>query len=222
MLKIKLPRLLLLQMCVLILSISSTGCAGVNRYYLVAVPVANSEGTGITKRGVIELDSLTIILRPSYRIDIGYDHTYYKPNQYGFQVRSYKEWEISARPPKFFYIDVLIKPNVANIAFDPTKVVLISKNGERILASGYEGPLAVNSRRTYALGLCKARSPIDSSWPKLTLYIGKDYCFAFRFDIPPTADAEFSLELNGISFGEREIHIPVIRYITETIVTYES
>ncbi len=206
----------------LFLSLGLNGCAGVYRYYLVAVPVADVNGSGITKKGVINLDDLNITLRPSYRINIGADHTHYKPSQYGFQMRYYRDEDLVTKPPKFFYIDILIKSNVAGISFDPTKVVLINKNKERVIAFGYAGPLAINSRNNYALSLCKPRSTVDSSWPKLILYTGKDYCFAVRFDVPPTVDTEFSLELNGIFHGGIQLHIPAIRYTTETITHYES
>jgi hypothetical protein len=137
-------------------------------------------------------------------------------------MRYYRDEDLVTKPPEFFYIDILIKSNVVGISFDPTKVALINKNNERVITSGYAGPLAINSRNNYAVSLCKPRNTIDSSWPKLILYAGKDYCFAVRFDVPPTVDTEFSLELNGIFHDGSKVQIPTILYTTETITSYES
>lgn len=199
------------------------GCAGVTTHYYVSAPVISSQ-SNITKKGVIDFAGISIIVRPAYRIRIGYDNIEFDKSKYETQARRYSSGDVAGQKPDHLYIEFFINPGANKaVAFDPQNIVLTTMKGERLRPSKLIGPISVKSKRNYALPLCDAGSDIITNWqPNVPLVENSNYCFALKFHIPLLENMEFLLDIGGVSrFGEK-IYIHSIDYKSIVIENYES
>lgn len=199
------------------------GCAGITIHYYVSAPVISGQ-SNITKKGVIDFAGISIIVRPAYRIRIGYDNIKFDKSKYETQARRYSSDDVVNKKPDHLYIEFFINPGKNKaVAFDPQDIVLTTIKGERLRPSKLIGPINVNSKNNYALPLCDAGSDIITDWqPNLPLVTNSNYCFALKFDIPLLENMEFLLDIGGVSHFGQKVYIRTIEYKSILIENYES
>lgn len=212
------------------------GCANLTTFYL-SRPVASRGSIVLTKNGIVEIDDLKLLLRPTNHVllDVGTAITPFPfPPFVPFQIG--KETKVShletytymssyygepyLHNPNFFYIEI-VTSSQQDISFNPKETYLRINGGNKIQASNYFPPSTVskNAKGWPTDRLCENRTSKEtdlSNW--YIVAMGKEQCFAIKFNVsPPRPNTTFTLEINGVRRGTQLLTIPPIDFFTEKV-----
>jgi len=127
----------------------------------------------------------------------------------------------SAAPP--FVIEVAVHPLVADLSIDPSQFALhlagnVYKPTRMIFLTEFSRPKSFGGRPSQGLQFCfwRHKDPFQEKLQPvepIRLSQHNMACVWLSFDIaPPPPETEYSLTLNGIVLGRRQVQIPNIKF----------
>jgi len=119
-------------------------------------------------------------------------------------------WEHTGGSP--FWIGLHLTPEVKELVFDPSKVVLKLEGGQLLLPERFTGPFMAteDNPKEFCSGIF---DPKNHKSEHATFFVLDEMCLGIAYNITtPKPDAKFSVLIDGLELAKRSVNVPKITF----------
>jgi len=204
-------------------------------YYDVSFSSQKESGFQFLPNGILKIEqkNFTLFIRPANRVFVAEGQQLLlwpsrKENrEILFSEWYYPEGSSLISKPRYFYIEILLRPGLDGYVLYPMKLALINSKGKRIPAKKYVVvEKLLEEPSNYSYGNLLSLAPVDGNQFSvddevernipINLPNSKLIAFAVRFEIStPSPGDSFGIDIQGLEFMGESVKVSPVYYDTK-------